>query len=116
MSSLIPKNKYSENPQSFRKFAFVFFQSPRKIDRFGFPKMSSEKPENEEEDVGYWSVMYDYEARDEDELSLEKGQLVLVLTKDPNVSGDEGWWCGQIGDKVNIFSYNYCVFNLSNCF
>lgn len=59
--------------------------------------------ENDEECSGFWTAMYDYQAKDEDELSLTTGQIVYVLTKDRNISGDEGWWCGQIGDKVSLF-------------
>lgn len=57
---------------------------------------------DETDDAGFWIVMYDYAAKDEDELSLEKGQIVYVLSKDRNVSGDDGWWCGQIGEKVSF--------------
>lgn len=57
-----------------------------------------------------WTALYDYEAQGEDELTLERGQVVLVLSMDPNVSGDEGWWIGKIGDKVNyIFNYEIYV-------
>lgn len=57
-----------------------------------------------------WTALYDYEAQGEDELTLERGQVVLVLSMDPNVSGDEGWWIGKIGDKVNyIFKYDIYV-------
>lgn len=57
-----------------------------------------------------WTALYDYEAQGEDELTLERGQVVLVLSMDPNVSGDEGWWIGKIGDKVNyIFKYEIYV-------
>ncbi|KAL5275164.1 MAP3K11 family protein [Megaselia abdita] len=69
--------------------------------------MDSEKTMSEEDCSGFWTAMYDYQAKDEDELSLEKGQIVYVLTKDRNVSGDDGWWCGQIGDKVGIFPSNF---------
>lgn len=30
-----------------------------------------------------------------------------MLTKDSNISGDEGWWTGKIGDKVGIFPSNF---------
>lgn len=46
------------------------------------------------------TALYDYEAQGEDELSLQKGQVVLVLSEDAKISGDEGWWTGKIGDKV----------------
>uniref|UniRef100_A0A1B0A161 mitogen-activated protein kinase kinase kinase n=1 Tax=Glossina pallidipes TaxID=7398 RepID=A0A1B0A161_GLOPL len=54
-----------------------------------------------------WTALYDYEAQGEDELSLQRGQVVLVLSMDPNISGDEGWWIGKIGDKVGIFPSNF---------
>ncbi|KAM7349435.1 mitogen-activated protein kinase kinase kinase slipper isoform 2-T8 [Cochliomyia hominivorax] len=54
-----------------------------------------------------WTALYDYEAQGEDELSLQRGQVVLVLSMDPNVSGDDGWWIGKIGDKCGIFPSNF---------
>lgn len=48
-----------------------------------------------------WSVLYDYDAKGEDELTLRRGQIVVVLSMDSNISGDEGWWTGKIGDKVS---------------
>lgn len=46
-------------------------------------------------------ALYDYDAQGEDELTLRKGQIVEVLSEDAKISGDEGWWTGKIGDKVN---------------
>lgn len=54
-----------------------------------------------------WTAFYDYEAQGEDELSLRKGEVVEVLSKDAKISGDEGWWTGKIGDKVGIFPSNF---------
>lgn len=54
-----------------------------------------------------WTARYDYNAQGEDELSLRVGQIVFVLSKDSNISGDEGWWTGKIGDKVGIFPSNF---------
>ncbi|XP_076013646.1 mitogen-activated protein kinase kinase kinase 9 [Genypterus blacodes] len=56
---------------------------------------------------GFWTAVFDYEATAEDELSLRKGDLVEVLSKDSLVSGDEGWWTGMIADRVGIFPSNY---------
>uniref|UniRef100_H0V1W2 Mitogen-activated protein kinase kinase kinase n=1 Tax=Cavia porcellus TaxID=10141 RepID=H0V1W2_CAVPO len=50
---------------------------------------------------------YDYEARGEDELSLRRGQLVEVLSQDAAVSGDEGWWAGQVRRRLGIFPASY---------
>uniref|UniRef100_A0A3Q2WU68 Mitogen-activated protein kinase kinase kinase n=1 Tax=Haplochromis burtoni TaxID=8153 RepID=A0A3Q2WU68_HAPBU len=56
---------------------------------------------------GFWTAVFDYEATADDELSLRKGDLVEVLSKDSLVSGDEGWWTGMIADRVGIFPSNY---------
>lgn len=57
--------------------------------------------------AGFWTAVFDYEATAEDELSLRRGDLVEVLSKDSLVSGDEGWWTGMIADRVGIFPCNY---------
>lgn len=59
-----------------------------------------------------WTAFYDYEAQGEDELSLHKGEIVEVLSKDAKISGDEGWWTGKIGDKVGIFPSNFVAQNI----
>uniref|UniRef100_M4AJB0 Mitogen-activated protein kinase kinase kinase n=1 Tax=Xiphophorus maculatus TaxID=8083 RepID=M4AJB0_XIPMA len=56
---------------------------------------------------GVWTAVFDYEAAADDELSLRRGDLVEVLSKDSLVSGDEGWWTGMIADRVGIFPSNY---------
>lgn len=43
----------------------------------------------------------------EDELDLRVGQIVWVLSRDEEISGDYGWWTGKIGDNVGIFPANY---------
>ncbi|XP_053462241.1 mitogen-activated protein kinase kinase kinase 21 isoform X2 [Nycticebus coucang] len=57
--------------------------------------------------AGLWAALYDYDARGEDELSLRRGQLVEVLSQDAAVSGDEGWWAGQVQRRLGIFPANY---------
>ncbi|XP_069771639.1 LOW QUALITY PROTEIN: mitogen-activated protein kinase kinase kinase 9 [Narcine bancroftii] len=54
-----------------------------------------------------WTAVFDYEASAEDELSLRKGDVVEVLSKDSTISGDEGWWTGKINEQVGIFPSNY---------
>ncbi|XP_060939148.1 mitogen-activated protein kinase kinase kinase 9 [Limanda limanda] len=56
---------------------------------------------------GHWTAVFDYEATADDELSLRRGDLVELLSKDSLVSGDEGWWTGMIADRVGIFPSNY---------
>lgn len=50
---------------------------------------------------GLCTALFDYDAQGEDELTLRKGQIVAVLSKDAKISGDDGWWTGKIGDKVS---------------
>lgn len=57
--------------------------------------------------LSLWTALYDYEAQGEDELSLQRGEIVEVLSVDSKISGDEGWWTGKIGDKVGIFPANF---------
>ncbi|XP_070614573.1 mitogen-activated protein kinase kinase kinase 9 isoform X3 [Erythrolamprus reginae] len=56
---------------------------------------------------GLWTAVFEYEACGEDELSLRPGDVVQVLSRDSQVSGDEGWWTGQIDQRVGIFPSNY---------
>lgn len=59
-----------------------------------------------------WTAVFDYEATAEEELTLRRGDLVEILSKDATVSGDEGWWTGKVRDKVGIFPSNYVVSDL----
>uniref|UniRef100_A0AAR5P5X0 mitogen-activated protein kinase kinase kinase n=1 Tax=Dendroctonus ponderosae TaxID=77166 RepID=A0AAR5P5X0_DENPD len=58
---------------------------------------------------GLCTALFDYKAQGEDELSLRKGEIVVILSKDAKISGDEGWWTGKIGDKVGIFPANFVI-------
>uniref|UniRef100_A0A8C2ZX27 Mitogen-activated protein kinase kinase kinase n=1 Tax=Cyclopterus lumpus TaxID=8103 RepID=A0A8C2ZX27_CYCLU len=53
----------------------------------------------------YWTAVFDYEATADEELTLRRGDLLEVLSKDSKVSGDEGWWTGKIQEKVGIFPW-----------
>ncbi|CAM5133940.1 unnamed protein product [Natator depressus] len=57
-----------------------------------------------------WTALYDYEASGEDELSLRRGDVVEVLSKDAAVSGDDGWWAGKIRHRLGIFPANYVTY------
>ncbi|XP_012539540.1 mitogen-activated protein kinase kinase kinase 11 isoform X2 [Monomorium pharaonis] len=54
-----------------------------------------------------FTALFDYTAQGEDELSLQRGETVEVLSKDAKISGDEGWWTGKIRGKVGIFPANF---------
>ncbi|XP_022657512.1 tyrosine-protein kinase sid-3-like isoform X3 [Varroa destructor] len=55
-------------------------------------------------------ILYDYEGAVDDELTLVRGGIIEVLSDDPRVSGDEGWWTGKVDGKVGIFPLNYVKF------
>ncbi|XP_075977293.1 mitogen-activated protein kinase kinase kinase slipper isoform X3 [Anticarsia gemmatalis] len=63
--------------------------------------------DNDRPPLALFTAVYDYVAQGEDELSLRRGEIVEVLSKDANISGDEGWWTGKIGDRVGIFPAVY---------
>lgn len=55
-----------------------------------------------------WTAVFDYEAAGDEELTLRRGDRVQVLSQDCAVSGDEGWWTGQLpGGRVGVFPSNY---------
>ena len=47
-------------------------------------------------------ALFNFDAREEDELTLKKGDIVNVYGK-----VDDGWWMGQVGDRVGRFPSNY---------
>ena len=49
-------------------------------------------------------VLFPYTAQNEDELSLQEGQLITIITKDCE---DKGWWKGEIDGKVGVFPDNF---------
>ncbi|XP_052008668.1 mitogen-activated protein kinase kinase kinase 10-like [Xyrauchen texanus] len=67
----------------------------------------SHLPHHHEGSNTFWTAVFDYEATADEELTLRRGDLLEVLSKDSKVSGDEGWWTGKIQDKVGIFPCNY---------
>ncbi|XP_076818975.1 uncharacterized protein LOC143464840 [Clavelina lepadiformis] len=56
-----------------------------------------------------WVAMFDYDAKADDELTLQSGQPVEVISKDVSMSGDEGWWTGKIANKLGVFPSNYVM-------
>ncbi|XP_026683466.1 F-BAR and double SH3 domains protein 1-like, partial [Diaphorina citri] len=48
-------------------------------------------------------ALYDYEATCPEELDLTEGQVLKILRKIVHDDVDDGWWEGQIGDKVGLF-------------
>ncbi|XP_063684547.1 mitogen-activated protein kinase kinase kinase 10-like isoform X2 [Bolinopsis microptera] len=62
------------------------------------------------------TAIYNYTSNNKDELNLRKGDKVQIFSKDPLLSGDEGWWIGQIykhadnakaAPFVGVFPHNF---------
>merc|ERR1719319_449847 len=49
-------------------------------------------------------VLFPYTAQNEDELTLEEGQIVLVISKDVE---DKGWWKGEVDGRTGVFPDNF---------
>ncbi|KAM9355367.1 CD2-associated protein isoform 2-T2 [Pholidichthys leucotaenia] len=52
----------------------------------------------------YCKVTYDYEATNEDELTLKEGDIIHLVSKD---TGEPGWWRGKVGDREGVFPDNF---------
>ena len=51
-------------------------------------------------------VLFPYNAVNDDELTLEEGQLINIVSKDVE---DKGWWKGEIDGKVGVFPVSETV-------
>lgn len=45
-------------------------------------------------------VLFDYDGENEDELTLKRGDKIILLSEDSRISGDDGWFVGQYNKKV----------------
>ena len=45
-------------------------------------------------------VLFPYNAVNDDELTLEEGQMVAVVSKEVE---DKGWWKGEVDGRVGVF-------------
>ena len=46
--------------------------------------------------------MYDYEAQQEDELSIQPGDIINLIDKQ-----DNDWWQGELHGNIGIFPASY---------
>lgn len=49
-------------------------------------------------------VLFPYQAQNEDELTLEEGQIVQVISKEVE---DKGWWKGEVDGRTGVFPDNF---------
>jgi len=47
---------------------------------------------------------YSYKASNDDELSMEVGDIIVILSK---TCEDEGWWRGELKGKSGVFPDNF---------
>ena len=53
-------------------------------------------------DVGQCEVLYGYTAQQDDELTINPGDVVNIIEK-----YDEDWWQGELNGQVGIFPASY---------
>ncbi|KAG6453402.1 hypothetical protein O3G_MSEX008133 [Manduca sexta] len=70
------------------------------------PKQEEAKPEQPKEQqlptIGYCFALYDYDAEANDELNLEEGQIIRVISRDAH-GVDDGWWRGESNGIIGNF-------------
>jgi len=78
--------------------------SPDNIDSSHRQKEVQQQPKDKKvESVARVKAMFDYEAAEENELTLKGGvDIVTVLAKD-----DSGWWKGELYGRVGLFPANF---------
>ncbi|KAG8805363.1 hypothetical protein FRC19_007925, partial [Serendipita sp. 401] len=56
------------------------------------------------EGIGRAIVRFDFDAAEPDDLTIRKGEIILILEKSASVND---WWRGQIGGRVGNFPANF---------
>ncbi|XP_045509978.1 protein nervous wreck isoform X1 [Colias croceus] len=52
--------------------------------------------------LGYCFALYDYDAEASDELNLEEGQIIRIVSRDAH-GVDDGWWRGEVNGVIGNF-------------
>ncbi|CAH2034989.1 unnamed protein product, partial [Iphiclides podalirius] len=89
-------------------------QSPDQISVISAPTAKPEEPKVEEQakaeipqpitlpTLGYCFALYDYDAEANDELNLEEGQIIRIVSRDAH-NVDDGWWRGEANGIIGNF-------------
>lgn len=52
----------------------------------------------------YAKALFAYDAENDDELSLQEGDVITVVSKEVE---DAGWWLGELNGKRGVFPDNF---------
>ncbi|XP_022832541.1 F-BAR and double SH3 domains protein 2 isoform X3 [Spodoptera litura] len=63
---------------------------------------ASAAPKPDQPTLGYCFAMYDYDAECPEELNLEEGQIIRILSREAH-GVDDGWWRGEANGVVGNF-------------
>ena len=53
-------------------------------------------------------VLFPYQAVNDDELSLQEGEIITIVSKEIE---DKGWWKGEIDGRTGVFPVSI-IFNI----
>ena len=87
---------------SERQTEFLTIKSKKKSILFSILQLASISFAVKEQCI----VLFPYNAVNDDELTLEEGQLINIVSKDVE---DKGWWKGEIDGKVGVFPVSESV-------
>lgn len=80
------------------KVGYFLFLNPQAVQYFGILIVCLVS--NETNAVA--KVTFDYDAENDDELTLKEGDIVKVLNQE-----EEGWWKGELNGKIGVFPANF---------
>ncbi|XP_026863887.2 SH3 domain-containing kinase-binding protein 1 [Electrophorus electricus] len=62
------------------------------------------EPDSKSKGKEFCKVLFQYDAQNEDELSIKEGDIVTIISKE---CADAGWWLGELNGKQGVFPDNF---------
>lgn len=75
---------------------------PISNNRTNTPRNSQTRERKEDTALEYVEVLYDFEAENDGEMSMSKGEVIAVIEHI-----DDGWWLGECDGRKGLFPANY---------